>query len=153
MGEGQNVPAPTGGFSIPRTEIFQRRPSFWLSFVTVVWTLWVHSQKSQLGRYNEDFSPNYFEYRLLSCVCETGVISKNPRIKNVRITQVGWGGVCMVHTVHAAGEFWCFLLLFSKHRSIHVKSTKWKIWWRGKFEKCLHPLRCRAVGCPGTGVC
>jgi hypothetical protein len=35
MGEGQNVPAPTGSFSLPRTAIFQRRASFKVPFVTV----------------------------------------------------------------------------------------------------------------------
>jgi hypothetical protein len=35
MGEGQNVPAPTVGFSIQRTAIFQMRASFRLAFVTV----------------------------------------------------------------------------------------------------------------------
>ncbi len=35
MGDGQNVPAPTGAFSIPRSAIFQRRASFCLVFVTV----------------------------------------------------------------------------------------------------------------------
>jgi hypothetical protein len=35
MGEGQNVAAPTGGFSIPRTAIFQMRASFILAFVIV----------------------------------------------------------------------------------------------------------------------
>jgi hypothetical protein len=28
IGEGQNVPAPTGGFSVPRIALFQRRASF-----------------------------------------------------------------------------------------------------------------------------
>jgi len=35
MGEGQNVPAPTEGFFIPRTAIFQRIASFRLAYVTV----------------------------------------------------------------------------------------------------------------------
>jgi hypothetical protein len=33
MGEGQDISAPTGGFSIPRTAIFQRRATFLLSCV------------------------------------------------------------------------------------------------------------------------